>query len=671
MALGERQTQLKTISLTRSQLRVVVEPDLAVKVDQAIERTKQLQFSRQKPDGHWIGELLVDTTLVSDLMLYMYWKGEVDFAKQAKCVKHILDRQLADGGWNIYPGGPSEINASVKCYLSLKLAGIPAEDPVMQKAHATILRLGGIPKCNTYCKLYLAMLGLFPWKYLPIIPVEAILLPNWLYFNIYEMSAWTRAMFVPLAIINHFKPTRHLPPEKQIHELYPYGTEQMDFSLPRDKKLFTWRNFFLFWDTFLKFVDQLPWKPLRTRGLKAAEAWILERNGPGSDGLGAIFPSMLNVLFALKCLGYSDDHPVFRKAEQHFFDFQVDDKENDDFRIQPCFSPVWDTAITTVALATSGVDRDDPRLKKAADWLLDREVRIKGDWAVKNRYPTASGWAFEYHNEYYPDADDTFKVLLALRLVNASDPKRQKEIMDRALPWAMSFQCKDGGFAAFDKDITKQWLNHVPFADHNAILDPPCSDITARALECMGKMGLPKTHPVAAKAIRYLRRTQEEDGSWYGRWGVNYIYGTWQALRGLFYIGEDMNQDWIVRGRDWLESCQNPDGGWGETVASYDDPRLKGQGHSTPSQTAWALMGLLAFGEPNRPSIVRAVQYLTTTQQPDGNWREDFITGTGFPKVFYLKYDFYRTNWPLLALSEYRNEVKRIQSATSSMRVAA
>jgi squalene-hopene/tetraprenyl-beta-curcumene cyclase len=314
-----------------------------------------------------------------------------------------------------------------------------------------------------------------------------------------------------------------------------------------------------------------------------------------------------------------------------------------------------------VALATSGVPADDPRLQKSADWLLDREVKIKGDWAVKNKYPTAGGWAFEYNNEYYPDADDTFKVLLALRLVKASDPKRQKEIMDRSLPWAMSFQCADGGFAAFDKDITKQWLNHVPFADHNAILDPPCSDITARALECMGKMGLSKSHPVAVKAIRYLRKTQEEDGSWYGRWGVNYIYGTWQVLRGLRYIGEDMNQDWIVRGRDWLESCQNPDGGWGETVASYDDPRLKGQGHSTPSQTAWAMMGVLACGDATRATILRAVQYLTMTQQPDGNWREDYITGTGFPKVFYLKYDFYRTNWPLLALSEYRQELKKQQ----------
>lgn len=659
MSLGNTEPSLKTVSLTRSKLSVMVEPDLAVKVDSAVQKTQNYLFNLQKDDGHWIGELLVDTTLVSDMMLYMYWKGEVDFARQAKCVKHILDRQLPDGGWNIYYGGPSEINASVKCYLSLKLAGLSADDPVMRKAHSTILRLGGIPKCNTYCKLYLAMLGLFPWKYLPIIPVETILLPNWLYFNIYEMSAWTRAMYVPLSIINHFKQTRFLPPEKQLHELFPYGTEQMDFSLPWSTKLFSWRNFFLAWDAFLKFVDGLPYKPFRNAALKKAEAWMIERIGPESDGLGAIFPSMLNTLFALKSLGYSDDHPVFRKAEKDFLDFQVEDKENDDYRIQPCFSPVWDTAISTVALASSGIPRNDPRLVKAADWLLRKEVKIKGDWAIKNRYPHASGWAFEYENAYYPDADDTFKVLLALRLVDSSDTEQQKVVMARALEWAKSFQCRDGGYAAFDKDITKQWLNHVPFADHNAILDPPCSDITARALECIGKMKGSTSDPVVKKAIRYLKRTQEEDGSWYGRWGVNYIYGTWQSLRGLNHIGEDMNQDWIVRGRDWLESCQNPDGGWGESVASYDDPRLKGQGPSTPSQTAWAIMGLLACGDPLRSTIQRAVLYLTTTQQADGSWREDYITGTGFPKVFYLKYDMYRINWPLIALGEYREAMKK------------
>lgn len=645
----------------------MVEPDLDAKVDQAIKKTQKFLLDLQKPDGNWLGELVVDTTLVSDYMLYMYWMGEVNVEKQAKCVKHILDRQLPDGGWNIYTGGPSEVNASVKCYLSLKLAGYTQDDPVMKKARHTILRLGGIPKMNTYGKLYLALIGQYPWKYLPIIPVETILLPNWLYFNIYEMSSWTRAMFVPLSIINHFKPTKHLPPEKQLHELYPYGTEGMDYSPEWDKGIpgcISWKNFFLAWDAFLKFVDKLPWKPFRGMALRKAEEWIVERIGKGSDGLGAIFPSMLNTLLTLKCLGYSSDNPLFKKNERHFLDFQHFDEENDDFRIQPCFSPVWDTAISLVALGSSGVDSKNPQVRKAADWLLDREVRVRGDWAVKNPSPEAGGWAFEFNNDYYPDVDDTFKVLLGLRLADATDKARQEEVMDRALAWAKSFQCKDGGYAAFDKDVTKKWLEHVPFADHNAILDPSCSDITARFLECVGKLKkADRKDPYVLRAVRYLKKTQEEDGSWFGRWGVNYTYGTWQALRGMHAIGWDMNEDWLVRARDWLESCQNPDGGWGESCASYEDPRLKGQGPSTPSQTAWALMGLQTGGDSNRPSILKAVNYLTTTQLDNGNWREDYITGTGFPCVFYLKYDLYRTNWPLIALSEYRELVQKNEAA--------
>ncbi|MEM6823159.1 MAG: squalene--hopene cyclase, partial [Verrucomicrobiota bacterium] len=591
-------------------------------------------------------------------MTYLHWRGQVDLDVQAKVVKHILDRQQPDGGWNTYTGGPSEINASVKSYLILKLAGYSVDDPVMKKAHSVILRLGGIPKMNTYGKLHLALLGLFPWKYLPSIPVEAILLPNWFYFNIYEMSSWTRAMFVPLSIIHHFRPIRLQPPEKQLHELYPYGTENQDFSLPFDDELFTWRNFFLYWDRFFKFVEKFPYKPFRTKALKKAESWMIERITDGSDGLGAIFPSIVESIIAMKCLGYSDDHPTLRKQEQELERFFVDDKENDDFRVQPCLSPVWDTAITSVALVSSGIEKNDPRLQKAADWLLDREVKRKGDWCVKNPYPHASGWAFEYNNDFYPDVDDTFKILIGLTQIEATDPARQKKIMKRALDWARSFQCKDGGFAAFDKDVTKSWLEHVPFADHNAILDPSCSDITARGLECMSKMGYDRSDKVVKRAIKYLKDTQEEDGSWWGRWGVNYIYGTWQALRGLYCIGEDMNQDWIVRGRDWIESCQNSDGGWGETPASYDNPQLKGQGPSTPSQTAWAMMGLLTGNDPHRASLKRSTSYLSSTQNDDGSWDEEYITGTGFPCVFYLKYEFYSKNWPMIALSELRDLMK-------------
>jgi squalene-hopene/tetraprenyl-beta-curcumene cyclase len=355
----------------------------------------------------------------------------------------------------------------------------------------------------------------------------------------------------------------------------------------------------------------------------------------------------------LHALGYPNSHPALIKAKKDFEGLFVDDPE--DFRIQPCLSPIWDTAINVIALAESGLPPEHSALQKAAAWLSSKEVRIRGDWTKNNSHAEASGWAFEYNNVYYPDTDDTAMVLMALRLVQPEDGKQYEEVFERALAWQLSFQCRDGGWGAFDKDVIDGWLENMPFADHNAILDPTCSDLTARTLELFGYIGFDRFDRSVKEALRYLIRTQEDDGSWYGRWGVNYIYGTWQVLRGLRAIGQDMTQDWILRGRDWLESCQNDDGGWGETCATYEDPSAKGKGDSTASQTAWAIMGICACGDLNRPSIQRGLRYLLSTQQPDGSWHEPQITGTGFPSVFYLKYDMYRQNFPLLALATYVN----------------
>lgn len=460
-------------------------------------------------------------------------------------------------------------------------------------------------------------------------------------------------MLIPLAIINHFKPTRELPNDKQLHELYPVGTEGNDFTLARDQRLLTWRNFFLRADRVLKILE--PWhsRSLRQRALEEAERWMVERIGEGSDGLAAVFPAMLNSIIALRTLDYPKTHPLYQKALADFRGLFVNDP--DDFRIQPCLSPVWDTAINIIALAESGFPAQHPALQKAAQWLIEREVRVRCDWTVNNSHPEASGWAFEYNNVFYPDTDDTAMVLMALRLVRPNERAPLAEIFNRALDWQLSFQCGDGGWAAFDKDVTRHWLEDMPFADHNAILDPTCSDLTARTLELLGYIGFNPGRPSVRKAIRYLRQTQEDDGSWYGRWGVNYIYGTWQVLRGLRAIGEDMTGNWIMRGRDWLESCQNDDGGWGESCASYENPDLKGKGASTASQTSWALMGLCACGDLDRPSVQRGLRYLLDTQRSDGAWDELQITGTGFPRVFYLKYDMYRQNFPLLALATYIN----------------
>jgi squalene-hopene/tetraprenyl-beta-curcumene cyclase len=624
-------------------------------LEKAVERSQQHLLSLRKPEGFWVGELMVDATLVADMVAYHHWEGKVDPEWQRKAVHHMRAMQLPDGGWNIYHDGPADINATIKCYLALKLAGIPVTDPGMLRAREMALSLGGVPRMNTFSKLYLALLGLFPWEYVPTIPCEVILLGKWFHVNFWEMSSWTRAMLVPLAIINHFKPTRPLSPPVTLDELYPEGYHERDLALAPDPQGLTWRNFFLWLDKLHKFAEwfaQTGIHPFRKRALKKAEQWMLERF-EGSDGLAAIFPAMLNSLIALKALGYPDDHPEVLRAQRELK--RLEHETDDDVRIEPCFSPVWDTVIVAICLRESGLPADHPALTQAMNWVMNKEIRFRGDWQYKNPADVEpSGWAFEYENKWNPDVDDTAMVLLALRLIPTDNPQRRDQCFQRGLKWMMTFQCKDGGWGAFDRDCTKNILEKVPFADHNAMLDPECADITARILELLGYEGVGLENEQVRRAVEYLRAQQEEDGSWYGRWGVNYIYGTWQALRGLRALRMNMNEPWLVRARDWLESVQHADGGWGERCNTYDDPVFKGQGPSTASQTAWAVMGLCAFDDPHRPSLLRGIEYLLRTQNPDGSWTEHETTGTGFPKVFYLKYDIYRNAWPLLALATYR-----------------
>lgn len=606
---------------------------------------------------------MVDSTLVSDMVAFHHWNGSVDPEWQRKAVNKILSMQLPDGGWNIYHGGPSEVNATIKAYLALKLAGIPVTDPRMLRAREVASHMGGVPRMNTFSKLYLALIGLFPWEYLPTIPCEVILIGKWFHVNFWDMSNWSRAMLVPLSIINHFKPTRPLKNGVNLDELYPNGKSQRELTLQPDPDRFTWRNFFLWLDRVHKLAEwfaQNKIHPFRKSALKKSEQWMLERF-EGSDGLAAIFPGILNSLIALKALGYPDDHPEVLRAARELK--KLEHETTDSVRIEPCLSPVWDTAIVTMCMRESGVPEDHPRMKKAATWLMDKEIRFRGDWHHKNPVDVEpSGWVFEFENKWNPDVDDTAMVLLALRQIATDDPKRRNECFQRGLKWMMAFQCKDGGWAAFDKDCTKNILERVPFADHNAMLDPECADITARILELLGYEGWSTDHPQIKRALKYLRDNQEQDGSWYGRWGVNYIYGTWQVLRGLRALNINMNQPWIEHAKRWFESVQHSDGGWGERCNTYDDPVFKGQGPSTASQTAWAVMGLCAFDNPNLPSLQRGIEYLIRTQNPDGSWTEEETTGTGFPKVFYLKYDMYRNAWPLLALATYRKLLQKHKS---------
>jgi len=630
-----------------------------VSLENAIERSQSYLLREQKPEGYWVGELMVDSTLVSDTIAYHHWNGKVDAAWQRKAVAHIFSLQLPDGGWNIYYGGPSEVNATIKAYLALKLAGIPVTDPRMLRARQVALSLGGVPRMNTFSKLYLALLGLFPWDYVPTIPCEIILIGKWFHVNFNEMSNWSRSMLVPLAIINHFKPTRCLVSRVSLEELYPEGYHERDLALPRDPQRFTLRNFFLWLDRFHKWIENNRLRPFRKMALRKAERWMVERF-EGTDGLAAIFPAMLNALIALKALGYADDHPEVIRAERELK--KLEHETADKVWIEPCFSPVWDSAIVLIALAESGVPSDHPKLKRAAEWLISKEIRFKGDWQYKNPAKVEpSGWVFEFNNKWNPDVDDTAMVLLALRKIPTDQPKLRDESFKRGLDWMMTFQCKDGGWASFDKDCTKSILEKVPFADHNAMLDPECADITARILELLGYENYPLQNPQVQKALDFIREHQEEDGSWYGRWGVNYIYGTWQALRGLWALHINMHQPWLLKARDWLETVQHADGGWGERCNTYDDPVFKGQGPSTASQTAWAVMGLCTFGDPSRPSLRRGIEYLIKTQNPDGSWTEHETTGTGFPRVFYLKYDMYRNSWPLLALATYAKLLKEFR----------
>jgi squalene-hopene/tetraprenyl-beta-curcumene cyclase len=629
-----------------------ISPHAQSELAQAIHRSQQHLLGLRKPEGYWLGELIVDSTLVADTIAYHHWNGKVDPEWQRKGVHHLFSLQLPDGGWNIYYGGPSEVNATIKAYLALKLAGVPVTDPRLLRAREMALRLGGVPRMNTFSKLYLALLGLFPWNYVPTIPCEVILLGKWFHVNFYEMSSWTRSMLVPLAIINHFKPTRPLTPAVTLEELYPEGYHERDLALPPDPQGLTWRNFFLWLDRLHKFVENYRLRPFRKWSLRKAEKWMLERL-EGSDGLAAIFPAMLNSLIALKALGYPDDHPEILRAERELK--KLEHETRDSVRIEPCLSPVWDTAIVLICLRESGLAEDHPAMVEACEWMLAKEIRFRGDWQYKN--PAAvepSGWAFEFENKWNPDVDDTAMVLLALRLIPTTTPQLRDAALKRGLDWMMTFQCKDGGWGAFDNILEK-----VPFADHNAMLDPECADITARILEVLGYENWPVDHPQIQKAIEYIRAKQEADGSWYGRWGVNYIYGTWQVLRGLRALKLNLNQPWLLRARDWLENVQHADGGWGERCNTYEDPVFKGRGPSTASQTAWAVMGLCAFDDPNRTSIKRGIEYLIRNQNRDGSWTEHETTGTGFPKVFYLKYDMYRNAWPLLAFATYKQLLER------------
>jgi squalene-hopene/tetraprenyl-beta-curcumene cyclase len=628
----------------------------AERVEKAVENGANYLLSVQAEEGYWLGELEADTTLESDYIYYLYVLGKADPERIAKLANYVRQRQLADGGWPIYPGGPSELNATCKAYFALKLAGDSVDSSHLTKAREVVHKLGGLEHTNSYVRFYLALVGAVGWELVPAIPPELMLLPNWFYINIYEMSSWTRGIVIPMAILSALRPDFRLPEHARVDELFN-DPSQKTAAFNWSKQVVSWKNFFLIVDRGLKLYEKLPWKPLRNKAIREAKQWMLEHM-ERTEGLAAIYPSMMNSIFALMALGHGPDDPVTWREIKEFSRFEIEDEQT--IRLQPCVSPVWDTCIAMVALEEAGLPADHPALINAADWILSKQILGSGDWQIKNKDAEPGGWAFEFRNDYYPDVDDTAFVLMALQRVKFPDEKRMEGAMRRGIQWLLSMQNRDGGWGAFDRDNDRQFLCNIPFADHNAMIDPSTADVTARVLECLGRFGWTAESPVVRKAVEFLMKDQCKDGSWFGRWGVNYVYGTSGVLRALETVSLTA-QEYCARAVAWLRQVQKADGSFGESLASYELPSTKGQGNSTPSQTAWGLIGLLAGTDQNDPAIGKAASYLVQQQNSDGSWSEGDFTGTGFPGVFYLKYHLYKNSFPVYALARYRNQAKRAE----------
>lgn len=667
----------------------------------AIAESRDWLLNQQHEDGYWLGELEGDTILESEYVLLLVWLGRTHSDVVRKCAEYISQQQLSTGGWALYPGGPLELSASVKAYWVLKIVGHDPQSEPMQRAKHAILAAGGAERVNSFTRYYLALLGMISYDKCPAVPPELMLLPNWFPINIYEMSSWSRTIVVPLSLLWAFQPRTELPEEHQITELFVTSPEQIPRTMPPSEQLdslktrawFPWHAFFRTVDRCWKTVEACGLNPVRKRALAAAQKWILDRLEK-SDGLGAIFPPIIWSVIGLRCLGYDEDSPEVATALGELEKLCIHDDLTT--RLEPCKSPVWDTAIALNALREAGVRSDHAQIRKSVNWLLSKEVKDPGDWSVAHPDVPPAGWYFEFNNEFYPDIDDTIMVTMALARClpggsdvdwsaqfaksdpNASLSKSELSVIlggttssvddllqafeaaepilaaiRRAIRWVSAMQCRNGGWAAFDSDNDREILTRVPFADHNAMIDPPTADITARVLEMFGRLGFSDNDRSFRKALDFVWASQESDHCWYGRWGVNYIYGTWQVLVGLTEFGVPASDERLQGGVDWLKSVQQSDGGWGETPRSYDEPHLRGQGPTTPSQTAWALMGLMAGGDVHSDAVARGIDYLLRTQRLDGSWDEPWFTGTGFPRVFYLRYHLYRHYFPLMALARY------------------
>ena len=655
--------------------------ELANSVKKAIFHSHEYFRESQHPDGYWWGELESNPTMEAEYLMLSHFLGRNDPERWRKVANYILSKQQGDGSWGQYYEAPGDISTSVECYFALKLAGYSADSAELTQAREFILSKGGVPKTRVFTKIWLALFGQWDWSGTPNLPPELILLPSWTPFNIYEFSSWARATIVPMSIILTERPQCAVPESARIDELYPAGREATDFSLPMPDDWVSKGLFVV--DRLMNLYRKAPMQPLRGLARQRAIKWILEHQE--ADGAwGGIQPPWVYSLIALHHADSEEFAEALNRGFDGFDSFAIEDE--DTCTVQACISPVWDTCLAQVALLESGVSGNDPMVQKSSLWLMDKQIIAEGDWQVRAKDTPPGGWAFEFYNDKYPDIDDSSEVIIALALakLDGKDDVRRREAVRRGVEWIEGMQSRNGGWAAFDKDNDRWYMARLPFCDFGESLDPPSVDVTAHIIEMYGRLGYSQDHPPVRRGYQYMRKEQETEGPWFGRWGVNYIYGTGAVLPAMEAIGEDMQQPYVRQAVEWLQTHQNEDGGWGECCGSYVEQSLRGVGPSTASQTAWALLALISAGEAQSEGCCRGVQYLLDIQQADGSWDEPYFTGTGFPGYgigqqpgdvskagetghqglemsagFMINYHLYRNYWPLLALGRFARAISK------------
>jgi squalene-hopene/tetraprenyl-beta-curcumene cyclase len=627
---------------------------LVARVDAAMTRTADSLLALQCPGGHWQGLIEAAANLEAEYVFVNRLLGRQRPEQDRRMAERLLATQQADGGWSLAPGQPSHLSTTIEAYLALKLTGLGAAEPALARARDLILAGGGLPRAGMFTRFWLACFGQFPWTGVPRVPVEMVLLPTWAPLNIYRLASWTRAILVPFALLMVHRPEARVPPEADVRELWVREPTPEDLAFSRSPSLVSWRNVFLALDRAIALLGRVRWKPLRRRAVARAIEWVLRHEDATGQWAG-IQPAIVQSVLALHAIGFAAEHPAIVRGLQGLDDLLT--QHGDQLLCQPCLTPTRDTVNVLRALLDAGVPATHPALGRAGEWLVDRQIFRAGDWAVRDPDLDPGGWAAELANDFYPNVDVSALAVSVLQDLPIGGTPRGRRALAHGFEWTLGMQSRDGGWAACDADNTSHFLDAVPFPDLEGVTDPPCADVTGRVLSVAAERGFGLGLGRVRRGVDFLHRTQLADGSWSGRWGVNALYGTWLAITGLVAAGEDPRAPHLRRAADWLGARQNPDGGWGESVSSYDDDAQRGVGASTPSQTAWAVMALLAVAAPGHPAVERGVHYLLDAQHADGTWEETAFTATGVPGRSYLRSELAPLHFPLRALGQYRTAI--------------